>query len=733
MPNYSDSEHEIIDRIARNPHPQRLPKIDESSSSRESSPDGLRKRSFTPTSEDGDDEIPAIPNPSLDDTPPPSHKPVLRQPLGFASAFGDSSTSTTLNTYQARPPPGAPKKTTKPKKAKKKEEYATQTGRFRLSNYNPSAPSQATPAPTSPSVPNISNVHSLMNNGEPANAYPSLIYPTPTQHPQSSTMFTFTTPSTQTMSFLSNPQFTTSASTVSPISGSFPATQGPQIASHTPVSSKGKTPERVKTASSKSTTKTVKQRPKQASQSKSNESSGGARTSTTYYRRDYDSQTFEDDDVLEIGPSSSQVPPPLSKHRIERVKIKQSRPSRPASRMVTVLITDIRSGTEDRQLAEIVVHLKEADSQHPEYGFWANAQEIVESLQSGPSRIEGPARVYTMRGKYRQFFLRVHEDSSHEAAPANISITDQRILEIVVESATLPGEVPGPPKIPKNLRPEPSPELDDVFGLQESRRGRKRYRSTSENGDKSTADNEGSFSPERRSLTGSLSHHGTKKQKVEGEAEINDSDAELFVTGTAQEWNFDYETPTSDDDTDLDKKIVNRIDPMLQNHPDWQKVFQVRSRLPRVPAYVELYRMLKTFFDQYEGRRAPFKRNRSIRIRKIHILKALGVLKEDDEFSDLADADKFCANCYETLTLLELYGPEGTRLQDSEVKEMLENNSPPEKYAKPQKRFLRKLREIDEKWNLEHQQSILGEGSQPNSASTVKETVFEGESTIESS
>lgn len=83
-------------------------------------------------------------------------------------------------------------------------------------------------------------------------------------------------------------------------------------------------------------------------------------------------------------------------------------------------------------------------------------------------------------------------------------------------------------------------------------------------------------------------------------------------------------------------------------------------------------------------------------------MKALRVLDQDDEHSDLSDPDKIYSNCVETLKLISLYGPEGTRLQDVRVQEMMKDESTPEKYSKPQKRFLRLLREIDEKWQAEH-------------------------------
>lgn len=116
--------------------------------------------------------------------------------------------------------------------------------------------------------------------------------------------------------------------------------------------------------------------------------------------------------------------------------------------MLTVLIEDIRSGVTDHQLAEVRVPLfKRQDC------LWANSQEVCEQLQASASRIygkyrgtmlallihvlstlAGPARVYTLRGKYRQFFLRVSGDNVDEITPSNLKISSDRTLDIVVEA-----------------------------------------------------------------------------------------------------------------------------------------------------------------------------------------------------------------------------------------------------------------------------------------------------------
>lgn len=56
-------------------------------------------------------------------------------------------------------------------------------------------------------------------------------------------------------------------------------------------------------------------------------------------------------------------------------------------RMLTLLIEDVRSGVPDHQLAEIKVILRPGED--PDGGFWANAKEVCETLQAGPSRIDG--------------------------------------------------------------------------------------------------------------------------------------------------------------------------------------------------------------------------------------------------------------------------------------------------------------------------------------------------------
>ena len=56
-------------------------------------------------------------------------------------------------------------------------------------------------------------------------------------------------------------------------------------------------------------------------------------------------------------------------------------------RVLTLLIEDKRTPDAEALLAEIRVPLKPVDG--GDVGFWADAAEVAEQLQNGPSRIDG--------------------------------------------------------------------------------------------------------------------------------------------------------------------------------------------------------------------------------------------------------------------------------------------------------------------------------------------------------
>ncbi|KAF8070543.1 hypothetical protein FPV67DRAFT_1026055 [Lyophyllum atratum] len=152
------------------------------------------------------------------------------------------------------------------------------------------------------------------------------------------------------------------------------------------------------------------------------------------------------------------------------------RPQKAPFLMLTLLIQDIRSGVTDHQLAEVRLPMKPAND--PSDGFWADAKLLGQQLQSSASRIDGPAKVYTLRGKYRQFFLRVTAENADEFISTHLAIKPDRMLDVVVEEVRSflvdgislaaminaiaqllpPGQLPLPPQIPRNLIKSPTPD-----------------------------------------------------------------------------------------------------------------------------------------------------------------------------------------------------------------------------------------------------------------------------------
>ncbi|KAL1670023.1 hypothetical protein EV122DRAFT_224626, partial [Schizophyllum commune] len=101
------------------------------------------------------------------------------------------------------------------------------------------------------------------------------------------------------------------------------------------------------------------------------------------------------------------------------------------------------------------------------------------------------------------------------------------------------------------------------------------------------------------------------------------------------------------------------------------------------------YEIAHEMIVKYVGRDAPFRSCRH-KVETTHIMEALSI--EDPRFP---------VDCAEVLRLLRLYGPDGKRLQHPKVIEMMNDDSPPEYNAKPMKRFLRLLKEVDQQYNAQ--------------------------------
>ncbi|KAL6307871.1 hypothetical protein BKA93DRAFT_726606 [Sparassis latifolia] len=102
-------------------------------------------------------------------------------------------------------------------------------------------------------------------------------------------------------------------------------------------------------------------------------------------------------------------------------------------RVLTLLIEDNRNGQTENQLAELRVELRES----PDGCYLADAKDICDALQSSPSRIDGSAKVFTMRGKYRHYFLRLTSEGEMECSPVNLTVTMDRTIEIFIEDVRM--------------------------------------------------------------------------------------------------------------------------------------------------------------------------------------------------------------------------------------------------------------------------------------------------------
>jgi hypothetical protein len=384
-----------------------------------------QKRSFSPTSDDGDLVVPPIAD---DDTPPPPERPLLRQPVGFA--WNNSSSISTvppaLNTYQASLPlasssnsiiflPGqevpslplqAPKaKSSRPKtsdgkvtKKRRTAEYSAQTGRFRLNAYDPT-PSEGPP------LHHGQGPYSSLYRGTPSEttyrAF-SAASPTPTLSSVGGG-HAGSVSSTSPAPGRSNAKNQSSAKRPKQAEGRRNHQPGKGKASGNKAKSSGQA--RASASTTRASTSVLANHESPAvrnvvSPATRSTGSGG------HYRRDYYGNTHVVDGHHSPGsPAHSFSEPPNSEPHPSNTAAMSSTTGGSAAgkihipltnaslitssdivdpgvrrilrqlRMVTLLIQDLRSGTADHQLAEVKIPLKAADDTQD--GFWADAKELV--------------------------------------------------------------------------------------------------------------------------------------------------------------------------------------------------------------------------------------------------------------------------------------------------------------------------------------------------------------------
>ncbi|KAF8718986.1 hypothetical protein AX14_005158 [Amanita brunnescens Koide BX004] len=673
-------------------------RTNDSSSSRDSSPVIKRKRGLTPVSDDDEAEEVVLPATAIvDETPPPPERPLVREPVAF------SSVAANVTTYQAslipssssqiKYLPGQDPSTTKAKKRRTKRvtPFSAQTGRFRLQAYDHGSSTRNCVEPLQQGQGPYHSLYRASNNGTPTPVDQGVISGsnTPQSHSSSSRP-----PSKR-------PRHSTQQEDLDIFAASLLTMPDPMLYSSEPVHSyyssdfqlqdTGEFPSGIMT------------QPLQATQVVQSSTSPPTHNISNV------------DTVQRTGTGHSR--------NMERANDAgtDSPGKRPGfhNRMITILIHDMRSGKMDRQLAEVTIPVKMADD--PQDGFWADAKDISEQLQSSPSRVDGPARVYTLRGKYRQIFLRVSAENVDNIMSSNIGISADRTLDVVVESPPEVGNRPPSPRIPNELLPS-SPEVIDTSELSDesfarrknNQKGKKAQTRRKQGGQKrqhSSSDDSGSdHGPGARgkhSRPQRASQKKSKGSKSKGTVAMsaldhlpalkdrrNSMGVRTFFRDSFEKTRG-YESPSTDEDPSrLYNLIVRAVEIIIQKQPDGSSYY--KWRVGTVSELIHACGFIQRMMDELVGEMAPF-RTKTHEIRKSHVIAALRI------------EPKMATESTEILQLLGLYGENGIRGYDSRVSEMIARRDP--KPYKQLKQLLRLLRNIHEEWKRKHggQSDTLGE------------------------
>ncbi|KAL5523784.1 hypothetical protein ACEPAG_7957 [Sanghuangporus baumii] len=136
-----------------------------------------------------------------------------------------------------------------------------------------------------------------------------------------------------------------------------------------------------------------------------------------------------------LSPSSQSVggtsfQGPSLKMHYESEAILAERETPPENHLVSVMIADKRFLNTEPILVELILPLSPSGKSD----YWLDTMVFCHSLQSGPSRIDGPAKAFVFRGRFRQYFLRVSEQNIDNYASGNIVVPYNRFLNVTVES-----------------------------------------------------------------------------------------------------------------------------------------------------------------------------------------------------------------------------------------------------------------------------------------------------------
>ncbi|KAJ7045619.1 hypothetical protein C8F04DRAFT_940431, partial [Mycena alexandri] len=610
------------------------------------------KRSFTPTS-DSENESRVIPG-ADDDTPPPE-APLIRQAVAFSWTPSIPTAPTSINTYQASaiptqqnflpgqvvqappPPPLPPKRRGKSKK-RSAPQFSAQTGRFRIGAYDP------TPV-TEPAITGGEGPYASMYRATPA------------------------------------------ASTEGQASKAAPtgSRKRSKPSEPKPKASTSKAKVNAKSSTSKSKASGSKRGASGASASMVQPEAGPS--SGSHYRRDYVQGTEQSSTAGSPSPRPDQRHLPGTVLCVGELEPRDLLSTVPKLRLLTILIEDLRGEVTDCQLAEVRVRLRDTT----DGGFWANAEDICKALQGSPARIDGPAKIFVWRGKYRHIILKVTADNRDEWVTANVVVTPEKTLNMIVEG--LPPVAPAPPVNPPRAPRENvehssyvSPRVGPILTTNQEHASRKRRHSPDDEYDGPRQSSQWSPSTLASSLREPPSRASTSTY-------YHNSSSSHHGAGNAQMPIPDPSSSLESEDPDLvHERISEEVDQFIKSDRTWVDYFKLSSKPRSAPNVLKEYEVVQGLVKNWVGTVVTS----GAVIEKSHLARAL---KIDD---DPAERDKYMSDCTETLQLMALYGPEGQRLQDPEVAQRASDETEPGYQTKPARALLKLLRRIDEQWVASH-------------------------------
>ncbi|KAF9529415.1 hypothetical protein CPB83DRAFT_812263 [Crepidotus variabilis] len=462
-----------------------------------------------------------------------------------------------------------------------------------------------------------------------------------------------------------------------------------------------------------------------------------------HYRRDYD--------VREMTPPRERRRSSTTAKSSTSESPAHKKTNRGPLRIVTLLIEDMRGQEPDSQLAELKVPLKRSDDE--DNGWWADAKDIAEQLQSGPSRIDGPARAFTMRGKYRQFILRVTADNKDEFVSANVAISAQKTLDVMVELLHPPGTVTRPPRVPRDSwsnhdddsRPNDRMETENIRPLPSSRKRTSSpsfddydnypvRRSHSQSGPSKAArrdhwdrsprrEDTPPYSRDRHSMALGSNRDAWRRQSIPAQRDRESSRQppppsyspyhrpmlsplpalQTSLPSPSRQHSRSINSPTAysrheddedDDSLPADEPFIRAVDRLLHEDPRMCDDYFRASAGARAVDIAKQYELVTKMFKMWAGRRPPGFHQI---IEEIHIARAL----------EIEDPQSYLSKCHETMKLLDLYGKKGRVFENPRVVAMLDETTPPEHGVDAGRKLLRLLRAVDDGWKANRIGSLL--------------------------